>query len=157
MGEGWPCCWAYGNKLRAKPPGKAAIRFPRPQLKTNKAFRSSLSLMGKMVILLQRESGRRRFLCSRLCRKAPSLASPAHPGHLCTELLSCMLSAHGRCSELTHISGNKLMQIEAEGFNGWRPSGLLASSNVGKRGARSFPNLLGVGMIHFAGTVEHLL
>lgn len=64
-GEVWLGCWAYGNELRAEPPGKAALCFHRPQLKTNKASRSSLHLMGKTVILLKRVRGRRRFLCSR--------------------------------------------------------------------------------------------
>lgn len=57
-GEVWPRSWAYGNELRAEPPGKAAIRSCRPQLKTNKAARSSLSLLDKTALLLMWEAGR---------------------------------------------------------------------------------------------------
>lgn len=47
------------QRAQGRASGEAALRFRRPQLKTNKASRSSLSLVGKTVILLNREGGRR--------------------------------------------------------------------------------------------------
>ena len=49
MGEVGPGYSAYGNELWAEPPGKAALCFHKPQLKIDKASRSSLCLMGKTV------------------------------------------------------------------------------------------------------------
>ena len=55
MGEVGLGCWAYGNEIQAEPPGKAALCFHKPQLKIDKASRSSLRLTGKTVTLLKRE------------------------------------------------------------------------------------------------------